>query len=144
MGGETQLVLYNTTDGTEKASLPLPANGADDVLRYTPDGQTIVAASTRAPMTLWKAQTGQLIGQFPDVMGDRISSAFSPNGELMVMAILDQGVFLWDLTQTSENGIPRLNLPVPTTRIVGLQWSDDGYLIALLGASGEVYIMGVP
>lgn len=144
VGGETQLVLYNTTDGTEKASLPLPANGADDVLRYTPDGQTIVAASTRAPMTLWKAQTGQLIGQFPDVMGDRISSAFSPNGELMVMAILDQGVFLWDLTQTSENGIPRLNLPVPTTRIVGLQWSDDGYLIALLGASGEVYIMGVP
>lgn len=144
LGGETQMSLFNTADGSEKASLPMPANGADDVLRYTPNGQMIVAASNRAPMTLWNAQTSQLIGQFPDVVGDRIASAFSPNGELMVIAILDKGVFLWDLTQASEQGIPRLQLPVPTTRIVGVQWSDDGYLLALLGAAGEVYIMGVP
>lgn len=144
LGGETQLTLYNTADGVEKASLPMPENGADDVLRYTPNGQMIVAASSRAPMTLWNAQTSQLIGQFPDVVGDRITEAFSPTGELMVIAILDKGVFLWDLTQASAQGIPRLTLPTPTNRLVGVQWSEDGYLIALMGAEGQVYLMGVP
>ncbi len=144
LGAQTQAIVYNTADGMQKSSLPLPANGADDVLRYTPDGQALVAASRRAPMTLWNASTAQLIGQFPDVTGDRISSAFSPGGDLMLMAILDKGLSIWDLTQISAKGIQRLTLPAPSTRIVGVLWSDDGYLIALMGAAGEVYILGIP
>jgi WD40 repeat protein len=117
--------------------------GSVDVLTYTPNGNYIVNSGTAEAMTVWNAQTGELAAALPGVGSEPTAAAFSPDGELMLTAVFQGDVMIWNLTGIGEAGIGQAPLDV-TTNIIDVAWSPDGRTLALFETSGSIQIWGIP
>ncbi|MFQ3674796.1 MAG: WD40 repeat domain-containing protein, partial [Aggregatilineales bacterium] len=68
---------------------------------------------------------------------------FSADGALLATTVLDGPVTLWNIAEATEDTIPSARLLVGSTRITGLEWSDDGFTLAFFDANGLVYLWGI-
>lgn len=124
-------------------TVQIEPGGASDIFTFTPDGRYLIFGGGNANLLVIDPRTGRLIARLPEVSGDRMSAAFSPDGDLMVTTVLDRGVYLWNLAQATDETVPRATLEVPSRRIVSSAWSDDGLSLAFFDALGPVYIWGI-
>lgn len=141
---DSQLNTFNTTDGTLLYQLDAGIGSSSDVLRYSSDNRYLVTGgSDTTEMLVVNAQDGSAVVQLPQTTGIRTSAHFSPDGSLLVTTVLDGSVTLWNLAQATTDTIPSARLLVGSSRITSAEWSDDGFTLAFLDASGSVYIWGI-
>ena len=117
--------------------------GAATVFTYSPDGRAIAAGGGNHGLTLWNAETGELIAQLPGVDGDRLAAAFSPDGTMLLTSAIGAPVRLWDVTRMTQAALKHAEIPVNSTQIVDVHWTDDSRLMLLVDATGPVYVWGI-
>ena len=133
--------LWSLETGTRQLVIDT-APGGVNMLAYTPDGRFLINGGQTPEMVVWNPQTGGLVARLPGTGGDWVSSAFSPDGTLMVTSVLGGPATVWDLTSITSTTVNRADLNVGD-RVYSVDWASDGRLITLFGARGSVYILGV-
>jgi len=120
--------------------------GATDVLVFSENGQYLINGGNIDAMNVWDGETGDLLVLLPGVGGQRISAAFHPDSNLLLTAVLDGPAQLWNLDQIDrETGsIAGGTLNVPSTRIIDVDWTPDGFQMLFFDASGSVFVWGIP
>lgn len=140
---EGYIAVWTIATGELNYALELEQDGASGIFAYTPDDSKLVTAGQNAPLNVWDAETGNLIGQLADVSGNRMAAAFSPEGDLMLTSVLEKSVNLWNLANASDETIPGAELSVQTNRITDVAWTEDGFVMAFFAADGTVYLWGI-
>ncbi|MBC7871390.1 MAG: hypothetical protein H7Y09_11180 [Chitinophagaceae bacterium] len=142
--GEYQAIsVFSTPDQTLLYDLATGDNGTTDVLMYSPDGRFLVNGGLIPNMLVWDTATGDLVAQLPDVGGDRISAAFSPDGDMMITARLDGAVSLWNIADATQQSIPSGDFDIGADRILYVDWTADGFLLTFFDATGPIYTWGI-
>lgn len=118
--------------------------GSARVMAFSPDGLHLVNGGDTAQMMVWNPQTGNLVAQLPDVGEERLSLAFSPDGDLLLTAVLGGPVTLWNMTTITDSTVNRADLDIQGKFAFSADWTSDGRLLTLFGMTGSVYIWGIP
>ena len=99
-------------------------------IEFSPDGRSLICSSVKGKMTLWDVSNNRLLFQvqFKNASG-KVSAlgqvAFSPDGKLVAVAVLDQGIFICD----AKNG-KSIRKFGEGEEIRGLAFSPDGKFVA--------------
>ena len=116
---------------------------ANDVLKFSPDGQYLVHGGLMPDMLIWNIETGARVAVLPNVGGNRVSAAFSPDSQMMITTVLDGAASVWDLTSVTDETIVSAGLEVETNRIIFVEWSADGFVMLFFDAVGPIYVWGI-
>lgn len=143
IGTDRDVRLWSMTETAEPIILEAPAGGAGQLLRYGPDGQTLIGGGRASGLALWNPVTGMLLGQLPDVRGSQIDLDYAPDGTMLITTVLGGAVQLWNLAEVSGQSIGRANLDVGTRQVLRIDWTNDGRLLLLFDANGPVYVWGI-
>jgi WD40 repeat protein len=142
VGTQTDVQLVTFPGGEIQHTLDIIDGGVSALMVYSPDGRYIVTGTQNREMTIWNAQTGELIAQLPGTTGSRVAAAFSPDSTMLLTAALDGAVNLWDLTRIADASTSRADLNIGSDQILIADWSDDSRIMAFFDASGAIYIWG--
>jgi WD40 repeat protein len=137
-------MVYQETSGQFLYTLQYGRGGASDVLTFDPTGQYLLTGGNIPDMVVWDAATGQLAAQLPGVGGARTSAAFNPTGDLLLAAVINGPVTLYDMTQITAETIVRAEIEPGTERVVNLAFSPDGFSMLFFDAAGPAYVWGIP
>lgn len=137
------IALWSSQNPELSHTLETGEGGSSDVLAYSPDSRFLVNGGLAPYMNLWNPADGTLIGRLPDINGGRVSATFSPDSKLMIATQLDGPVFLWDLTQITAETLARANVDFSSTKIITADWSEDGFTLILIDATGPIYVWGI-
>ena len=143
VGHDTFIGIWQLSDGTFAYALQTGAGGSSDVLAYDPAGEYLLNGGDIPDMNVWDVQTGDLLALLPGLGGNRVSGAFSPDGDMLLASVLDGAVTLWDMRSITSETVVRANLNVGTEQVVAVDWSPDGYVMAFFDAAGPVHIWGI-
>ena len=64
-------------------------------------------------------------------------------GRLLLTAVLNGKVSLWNLVQVTASTVNQANLDVGTQQILNVEWTDDSRLLMFFDASGPIYLWGI-
>lgn len=99
-------------------------------IEFSPDGRSLICSSVKGKLTLWDVNNNKLLFQvqFKNASG-KVSAlgqvAFSPDGRLIAVAVLDQGIFICD----ARDGKPIRKFG-EGEEVRGLAFSPDGKFVA--------------
>ena len=133
----------------ESASRRGTLDGHADAVRqlvFAPDGATLYTVSTDGATIAWDltetrgirrsfAFTGERGGEGPKVPGQ-----FSPDGELIAVGLVDQGIALWDAVRLTQVGAPLMETGGTVDE---LAFSPDGGTLAALTGDGNLTVWDV-
>jgi WD40 repeat protein len=143
VGTTARIRVWSLTDSALAHTLETGEGGVTEVLLYSPDGEYLVNGGGIPELTLWDAQTGELLTQLPGVGGDRTSAAFSPDGNLLATSVLGGAATLWDMTQITSATLQRADLDVRSNQVLFVYWTPDSRLLLLFDALGPIYVWGI-
>jgi WD40 repeat protein len=143
VGTKQDIRLWSLADGTLVHTMPT-GEGAVEIVRFSPDGRYLLNGGEIPDMQVWDVQSGSMAARLPEVGQDRLSLVFSPDGALALTSELGGTVTLWNLTTMTENTVNRADLNVEGAFIYAVDWTPDGLLALLFGATGSVYVWGIP
>ncbi|GAB1422072.1 hypothetical protein MASR2M15_22800 [Anaerolineales bacterium] len=135
--------VWSMEDGTRLHALPIDEGAARQVLDVNIEGDYLIAAGQNTVVSLWNPLTGARLGALPESEGNLVRVQFSPEGDMLLTANLQQGVNLWRLTDAAGEGMARANLQVPERELIEAAWTPDRFLILLFDALGPVYVWGI-
>ena len=108
IGQEDGTALIFDTSTRQPAAPPLRHSGPVTVVRFSPDGRTLLTCEEPPDNTppagarLWDAATGAPMGKPMLDEDDAIDAAFSPDGALIATAGNDNAVCIWDAHTTAR------------------------------------------
>ncbi|MAS36387.1 MAG: hypothetical protein CL610_20445 [Anaerolineaceae bacterium] len=143
VGTRQDIRLWTLPDAALQHTLPT-GEGATEIMLFSPDGTYLVNGGETPDMQVWQVQDGASVARLPDVGQDRLSATFSPDGDLLLTSELGGDVSLWNMTTITESSVNRANLDTRSNFVYAVNWTEDGLLINLFGATGSVYVWGVP
>lgn len=110
-------------------------------LAYSPNGKLLAAVTSDNTAQLLDAATGELLAVLgePGGFNTRSDVVFSPDGSILV-AVRDDLVLLWDTDTYREVAI----LTGHVGRVIQVDFSPDGKLIATGSEDGTARLWGVP
>lgn len=100
---------------------------------FSPDGRTVVTASSDGTARLWNAQTGLALFSPLQHKGFVWAAHFSPDGQLVVTASLDATAQVWDANTGQPVGQPMRH----RTEVLNARFSSDGSLIVTASHDGS-------
>ena len=93
---QQQLMIYDTKTGAAVRELIVPKGGYTPV--FSPDGKMVAAATQDGKcITLFDAQTGEVIRTFQGPEDYQTRIAFSHDGRRIVSSVADGMLFVWDI-----------------------------------------------
>jgi WD40 repeat protein len=138
-------ILVDATTGMERhaCEIPRPAIGTSAIptqrVAFSPDGNCVAAVLPTSEVGLWQAGTGHWLGSLLVSHGQVSSLAFAPDSRVLLTAVDDGTIRLWDVAGREE--IKRLHLP--SIGIPSLSISADGKLLAAT-CGNQVYLWQLP
>jgi len=99
-------------------------------VRFSPNGQYLLADSAPGDVWLWDVQSRQVIKQFSGHDGDVRTVAFSPNGQVVATGSEDGIIRLWDI----DSGKETTQYSKHTGAVRSIAFSPDGLLLASAGS----------
>lgn len=135
--------VWSITEDTFEYALQTAENQFNDLVLFSPDGRYLVSGGQSPALQVWDAENAELVAALPDIGGPRISVVFSPDGDLLLTSVLDRGVALWNIAAATPDTVPRADINPGTNRIIQVDWTADGYTMALFDAGGPVYLWGI-
>ncbi|MBA3867708.1 MAG: WD40 repeat domain-containing protein [Anaerolineae bacterium] len=97
---------------------------------WSPDGSKIARSGTGGFLSIWDANTGNLIRNFIGLSGTIYTVAWSPDSTKIASAGDDKLIHIWNVS----NGQSLANLIGHNDSILSLDWSPDGSKIASVSA----------
>jgi serine/threonine protein kinase/WD40 repeat protein len=114
-----------------------------NVLRFSPDGQTLVANAKSmkdGSIGAWDVRTGKELRAFPkESIGYINDLVFSPDGTLLAAAGVQSTINIWDFT----NRVVKFQLPGHRGHINSLTFSLDGSRLISAGADGAMRVWDI-
>ena len=109
-------------------------SGGIHIVKFSPDGQSIVCGGVSDILTSWDVSTGDHLHTFTGYTSEITNLAFSPDGQKLASTSLDGNIRLWDvntghLTRVLEN----------YTQSMDIAFSPDGQILASAGEAGDIY-----
>lgn len=132
-----QIKLWNPADGSLVKTLPNARRVVS--LRFSPDGQSLLACSFDDSAWLYDLATG---AQRPVARGHaaRVADAeISPDGQTLATGSADQTVRLWDLATGRQKAVFRGH----SYLVSHVRWSHEGGTLASGGQDGTVRLWNV-
>lgn len=117
----------------------LPAGGEVTAMRFAPGGQTLATATTDRDISLWNAQTGQLLRKLDKHDATVNAFAFSADGQLMASGGDDRTAVIWDLS----SGKSKKTLKGHDQTVTSLAFSPDGKFLASGSGNASVVLWEV-
>ena len=130
---DDRLHLLNADTGAEIR--PFEGHSAPiTTVRFSPDGKTVLSASTDATLDLWDAASGGEIRRFIGHGTAVWSADFSPDGRYAISGSQDGTVIVWDLTTGEE----LRSLGEPGAMVQGVVFTPDGRMALTASADGRL------
>jgi WD40 repeat protein len=126
--------LRDAADGAEIRQLH---GGYDNVLAFSPDGQTVATGNREGTAWLWRSEDGELLAQFEQAEADYIVDlAFSPDGSILAVSHFDGALALWDVS--NQTILHTLDMPADSGgRVESMAFSPDGRMLVAGGRTDE-------
>ena len=99
---------------------------------FSPDGKTVVTASSDKTSRLWDAATGRELRALNGHTANVWNAAYSPDGKIVVTASWDKTARLWDATSGRELRV----LSGHTDSVLGATFSPDGKTVVTASWDG--------
>ncbi|MEG4224749.1 serine/threonine-protein kinase [Microcoleus sp. N9_B2] len=119
--------LLSTLPSTHLLQKSLNNLGGVNAIALSPDGQTLVSASS-GTIRIWNVRTGRLLHPLYSVHSQKSvkTLAVSPDGSIFASGGDDNNVILWDL----KTGVRRLTIPAHAAAVNAIAFSRDGKTLA--------------
>ena len=146
-GKQSDLTVMPFSSGRLVDTSPVPQvalighNGPITDIIYSPDGSLIATASLDGSIRLWDATDGSSIRMLDGHRGGVNSIAFSPDGQQIVSGSDDRTAIIWNVT---DGSVQRVLSSLMESRVVEVEYSPDGSLIALGGNRCVIELRRVP
>lgn len=121
--------LWDVASGRQLRSLN--HDSAVEVAAFSPDGATVITASSRVGY-VWSVPDGSLLRRLEGHSDNILAMAFDPDGSAIVSASRDDDARVWDLRTGAQRSVLRGHL----FGVTAVVWSANGKLIAT-GAGDE-------
>ena len=127
---------------SRQATGTIPGNTSEIVeLALSASGSLLATGNKSGSVSLWDAQTRQLLHRFESQFGNQvISLAFSPTEPLLAASDFDGHIVLYNTT--AMEGV-RPPLKAHTFRVMSLAFSPDGRTLASAGEGGGLKLWNV-
>ena len=120
---------FGSVDPQSVISIPAHTGEITDVA-FSPTGPLVATASTDGSIKLWDVRDGSLLRTLIGHTAGVRSLAFSPSGDVLISGSDDRSAKLWNV---SDGSLQRDLAPLLESRVVKVEFSPDGALIALGG-----------
>jgi Tol biopolymer transport system component/tRNA A-37 threonylcarbamoyl transferase component Bud32 len=130
-----------TTRPEATSALTIEHTDALHAVAISPDGKMIAAGGRDKIVSLWDAETGELIRTLEGENKSVLDLAFSPDGFFLVVALDEPRVFIWDantgqLAKQTIKGIDGTH----TGNVYGVDWSPDGAKLVTVSGDKRVIL----
>ena len=110
-------------------------SGGITIVKFSPDGQTLVCGGLNSILTLWDVGTGDPLHTFSGYMEAIFSIAFSPDGQTLASGGSDSPIRLWDVnTGNLTLGLENYG------QTASLMFSPNGQTLASAGSTPLIYL----
>jgi WD40 repeat protein len=128
-------MIERTLAASEVAGVGFTPEGGKKAVAYSPDGELIASGDTRGNVSVWEADTGDVVGApFPAAVGAVYAIAFSPEDGTLAVGGEGGIVSRWN-PLTSAEVAPRLEFADPVT---ALAFSPDARRVAVGTDEGDL------
>ena len=117
-------------------------DGHKDIVRrvvFSPDGKTLVSASTDKTIKLWNVTTGKVISTFSTDQDLVLSVALSSDGKILASASLDKTIKLWNVT----TGKVISTFSGHQSPVLSMAFSPDGTTLASASADKTIKLWNI-
>jgi len=138
---DARITLEDAFTGGEQVVLTRRGTGVMDSpvdLVWSPDGRTLIGATTNEPVVIWDAQTGRQVRSLGGHEGQVQDVSWSPDGDQLAAATDGGMVVLWNPKTTKE----QQGFEETSGRAFVVAWSPDGRRLAA-GGAGSVTVWDV-
>ena len=105
-------------------------------LAYSPDGSHIATSGNDERVYLWRADSGELLREFPGHRGQPTLVCFSPDGQILASGAADTNVRLWSVA----SGELLKTFTQHHAAITTLTFHPAGKMVASASSDGEAYL----
>ena len=117
--------LWDVKTGSMVADLSVAGEGADK-LAYSPDGKTLITASSDRSIKVWDLKSNRVIRTLLKQAGTPSHLAYAPDGSLLAVVLSDQDIQLWSM----NTGKQVATLQGHSTEVSEIAFSPDSRLLA--------------
>jgi RNA polymerase sigma factor (sigma-70 family) len=127
------IFLWDVATAERVSQFKVPARAAF-VLRFAPDGKTLLSSGKEPMVRLWNTATGKQLFTETDHEGAITAMSFTPDGRSLVSGAVDGTLRVWDIAAA------RLRRPLPSHRwgVNVLAVAPDGKTVLSGGADGSL------
>ncbi|MEW5686478.1 MAG: DUF4189 domain-containing protein [Pseudomonadota bacterium] len=93
VGGDNGIAIWDVASGRQLVRF---GSGVIDDVAFSPDGRKVVSGHMNKAVTVWDANTGQILAQMSGHQRRALSVAFSPDGQVVASGSEDGTARLWD------------------------------------------------
>lgn len=139
IGGQKQIVLYDTTRGDYLGVLPFP-EGIPHVLKFTRNGSLLLAGGGRGGQSgivaLYDVKTGERVFQVGDELDTVLAADINNDHSLIALGGPQKVVRIYSAT----DGTLQNELKKHTDWIYSIEFSPDGVLLATADRNGGMFV----
>jgi len=135
------VLVMDPSNGSVVASLT--NEPSDGLFEFAGESDFLVLGGETTDVSIWEAAAGTLSAVLPGTMGDRISVAASPQGDMLLVSNR-AATSLWNVTQIARGTVLRGNVTLPAADVLRVVWTADGLQILMFETVGPVRVFGIP
>jgi hypothetical protein len=139
LGGQHQIVLYNTQSLDVLGVLPFTA-GQPDVIRFSKDGALLMAGGGQAAksgkVVLWDVKTGKKVAEVGDEFDTVLAADLSPDHGTVAMGTPNKVLKAY----STKDGKVLWTVKKHTDWVTAAAYSPDGVLLASGDRAGNLYV----
>ena len=139
LGGQHQIVLYNTQSLDVMGIIPFPA-GQPDVVRFSKNGSLLLAGGGQAAKSgkviIWNVINGQKVAEIGDEYDSVLSADLSPDQASVCLGTPNKAL----KSYSTKDGKLGWTVKKHTDWVTAVAYSPDGVLVASGDRAGNLYV----